>query len=115
MYALKMYALKRRQKEVSGMAGKRAQSPVQGRINCEWDHIKALLAGMHFDRAELIREEILIILVLMKTEIIRQQTKYRGSVPAYREGSVAESVGVDYDALVEVARYYAEDFTRLVT
>ena len=90
-------------------------TPIGGRLNAEWDNIRAELARMNPERAELMRQEILIVLVLVKVEIQRWGRDKGARKASYREGAISDAVGADYDAIVEVGRLYSTDFTRLLT
>lgn len=92
-----------------------ARTPMQGRMDQEWDHIRALLGDAHFDRAEAMRKEILVILILIKTAVQKEGGGDHRHPQPYREGTVSEAVGLEYAGLEDAVRSYAADFNRLLT
>lgn len=84
------------------------------RMNAVYDDIRVGLRDMPPAQAELMRKEIIVLLAMVSVEVGRWRGR-KGSRNSrvYREGSVVEAAGGDYDALKAVAAEVVGDLSRL--
>ena len=85
------------------------------RINEVYDEIRKMYPHTQADTLEMEQEEILLVLIMIKEEMRKWGGDKRARYPRYKEGAIYEVVGGDYEALMEVARMYTSDFSRLLT
>src|SRR6266487_4827054 len=85
--------------------GKHVTTPAGVRMNYVFDEIRIRLRDMPPDHAEAVRQEIVVILTMIKLEAEKWRgVKSRRNLTPYRDGAIIEAVGGDYQSILAVAR-----------